>query len=29
MKDIAKRATFLREETQRMREEIEKLERGG
>jgi hypothetical protein len=29
MKDIAKRAAFLREETQRMREEIEKLERGG
>jgi hypothetical protein len=28
MKDIAKRATFLREEKDRMREEIAKLERG-
>jgi len=28
MKDIAKRATFLREEKDRMQEEIAKLERG-
>jgi len=29
MKDIAKRAAYLREETDRLQEEIEKLERGG
>lgn len=29
MKDIAKRAIYLREETERMQEEVQKLEQGG